>query len=58
MVSAGMFIIFLRTLPSLSKKDPPNLAAVLLGEVGVIEKDMETGNESVVEGANAVCCQK
>lgn len=42
----------------LIKKNVPDLASVVFGEFAVIEGNMDAGDESVVEGANAVGCQK
>ena len=36
----------------------PDLASFFLGEVAVIERDVDTGDESIVEGSNAVGCQE
>ena len=36
----------------------PDFASVVFAEFAVIERNMDTGNESVVEGANAIGCQE
>ena len=42
----------------LVEEDLPDLPSVAFAEIGVIEGNMDTGDESVVEGANAIGCQE
>ena len=47
------------TIPSqFIEKILPDLTSVIFSEFGVVESNMDTGDESVVEGADAVSCQK
>lgn len=47
---------FLRGSSQFIKKYIPDFESIVLGDVAVIEGDMDTGDESVVEGVNAVSC--
>ena len=43
------------TIPGqLIEKGGPHLTSVFFGEVAVIEGDMDTGDEGIVEGPNAI----